>query len=326
MNQCSICYVKNKLFEVCECRHRFCRSCMKSYLKYHLNNGEIRISCPFWGCKESVKNSKKLFGDYLYRRYLNYQLKYFQCPNIGCTQYIPIKGIQCDGCHTIICDKCFHTHSAEGDCEDVDELKTRIYKTINYIRCPLCKSHIERDEGCENVKCKICKTKFNEDIYKRRKISSYENDEPAKFSDKEKRMARYLKGDKKLMWYYYTNKIYQNIGNIIFNLFILLALIFVLVFVLALFYSITIGNLNIDFNKNILQEIENVTIWKREYIDTAISNISDQSPIKREIIRHVEACRRLEIHVQFTWYCLYYFLTSPYYIVKYLLSIIPMIM
>ena len=185
---CKICCSNNinkdNIAQKC-CLHYFCDECIKNYITYQINNGIVlEIKCLMAGCphiytseeiKENVTN--QTFRKYL--RFYSNQIKmknpekiYINCPFIDCDELVDVTDIQkssvicgmghvfCSECRKIgghnrpdsICNK------SELNLDLLNELKkknpTRIY--INYKQCPECKVLIEKNDGCNEMKCLNC--------------------------------------------------------------------------------------------------------------------------------------------------------------------------
>ena len=167
------------------CLHYFCNECIKNYMTYQINNGivlEIKClmaDCPHIYTSEEIKEN---VSNETYRKYLRFysiQIKmknpektFINCPFIDCDELVEITDIQkgnvicgmghvfCNDCRKIgghhrpnsICDK------SELNLDLFNELKkknpTKIYQ--NYKQCPECKVLIEKNEGCNEMKCLNC--------------------------------------------------------------------------------------------------------------------------------------------------------------------------
>ena len=167
------------------CLHYFCDECIKRYMTYQINNGIVlEIKCIMAGCphiytseeiKENVTNDT--FRKYV--RFYNIQIKmknpekvYINCPFIDCDELvditdIPKSNVICGMGH-VFCNECLkiggHSRS-NSECDKTElnldlfnELKkknpTKIYQ--NYKQCPECKVLIEKNDGCNEMKCINC--------------------------------------------------------------------------------------------------------------------------------------------------------------------------
>lgn len=185
---CKICCSNNinkdNIAQKC-CLHYFCDECIKNYITYQINNGIVlEIKCLMAGCPHiyTSEEIKENITNQTYRKYLRFysnQIKmknpekiYINCPFIDCDELVDVTDIQkssvicgmghvfCSECRKIgghnrpdsICNK------SELNLDLLNELKkknpTRIY--INYKQCPECKVLIEKNDGCNEMKCLNC--------------------------------------------------------------------------------------------------------------------------------------------------------------------------
>ena len=185
---CKICCSNNinkdNIAQKC-CLHYFCDECIKNYITYQINNGIVlEIKCLMAGCPHiyTSEEIKENITNPTYRKYLRFysnQIKmknpekiYINCPFIDCDELVDVTDIQkssvicgmghvfCSECRKIgghnrpdsICNK------SELNLDLLNELKkknpTRIY--INYKQCPECKVLIEKNDGCNEMKCLNC--------------------------------------------------------------------------------------------------------------------------------------------------------------------------
>ena len=185
---CKICCSNNinkdNIAQKC-CLHYFCDECIKNYITYQINNGIVlEIKCLMAGCPHiyTSEEIKENVTNQTYRKYLRFysnQIKmknpekiYINCPFIDCDELVDVTDIQkssvicgmghvfCSECRKIgghnrpdsICNK------SELNLDLLNELKkknpTRIY--INYKQCPECKVLIEKNDGCNEMKCLNC--------------------------------------------------------------------------------------------------------------------------------------------------------------------------
>ena len=185
---CKICCSNNinkdNIAQKC-CLHYFCDECIKNYITYQINNGIVlEIKCLMAGCphiytSEEIKENVTNQTHRKYLRFYSNQIKmknpekiYINCPFIDCDELVDVTDIQkssvicgmghvfCSECRKIgghnrpdsICNK------SELNLDLLNELKkknpTRIY--INYKQCPECKVLIEKNDGCNEMKCLNC--------------------------------------------------------------------------------------------------------------------------------------------------------------------------
>ena len=91
------------------------------------------------------------------------EYKLINCPNILCNNYINIKdikasNIECPHCHIIVCTSCFEISHPGQTCDSIND---NFIKLLGYKKCPKCNTIIEKNEGCLDMGCENCGTRFN---------------------------------------------------------------------------------------------------------------------------------------------------------------------
>ena len=167
------------------CLHYFCNDCIKNYMTYQINNGIVlEIKCLMAGCPHiyTSEEIKQNVSTETYRKYLRFysiQIKmknpekiYIHCPFIDCDELVdvtdvPKSNVICGMGH-VFCNECRKIgghHRPNSVCDKTElnldifnELKkknpTKIYQ--NYKQCPECKVLIEKNDGCNEMKCINC--------------------------------------------------------------------------------------------------------------------------------------------------------------------------
>lgn len=86
--------------------------------------------------------------------------KTIKCPNDNCTNYIPLtKKMKCL-CGVKVCFKCRETFFDDHEC-DKNTLKHIKMIKKDLTECPTCGMSIERIDGCDQMFCIQCNTKFD---------------------------------------------------------------------------------------------------------------------------------------------------------------------
>ena len=185
---CTICCINNinkdNIAQKC-CLHYFCDECIKKYMTYQINNGIVlEIKCIMAGCPHiyTSEEIKENVSNEIYRKYLRFygiQIKtknpektYINCPFIDCDELVDVtliqKGNVICGMGHVFCKECrkIGGHSKANSVCNKDELNldlfselrkknpTKIYQ--NYKQCPECKVLIEKNDGCNEMKCLNC--------------------------------------------------------------------------------------------------------------------------------------------------------------------------
>jgi|688.fasta_scaffold251125_2 hypothetical protein len=180
---CQICFEKldrNTLLFINDCNHYFCKNCVKSYLHIQFEENSERIICPEKECDNIV--SYNLIKENSSRKKFNiYENKLLEicvansndmcyCPNEVCSN-ICVKGsgtnkIKCLSCSYKFCFVCKHKFKSNHVCKTKHNLKKvpremrKLFKKKNIKLCPQCNMAIEKQTGCNAMKCKSCNTVF----------------------------------------------------------------------------------------------------------------------------------------------------------------------
>uniref|UniRef100_A0A8D0C0K8 E3 ubiquitin-protein ligase RNF217 n=1 Tax=Salvator merianae TaxID=96440 RepID=A0A8D0C0K8_SALMN len=186
---CRVCLEEKPLKPLPCCKKPVCEECFKRYLSSQVLIGQADIQCPITECNEHLDEKTVLY-------YLPHddiiKYKYFlELGRIGsstkpCPQckhfttfrkrgHIPTPTklenkykIQCPACQFVWCFKC-HSPWHEGvNCKEYkkgDKLLRHWANEISYgqrnaQKCPKCKIHIQRTEGCDHMTCSQCNTNF----------------------------------------------------------------------------------------------------------------------------------------------------------------------
>ena len=167
------------------CLHYFCDECIKRYMTYQINNGIVlEIKCLMAGCPHiyTSEEIKENVSNDVYRKYIRFygiQIKmknpekvYINCPFIDCDELvdvtnIPKSNVICGMGH-VFCNECrkLGGHSRSNSKCDKTELNLDLYNELkkknptkiyqNYKQCPECKVLIEKNDGCNEMKCLNC--------------------------------------------------------------------------------------------------------------------------------------------------------------------------
>ena len=168
---CPICY-KSKVVNgsiTLHCNHRFCKSCLKSYLEVsveQLNSSSVSIPCMI--CSQPISFhiiNSILQGSYL-NTYNNLLLRYSKpgpnpteylkfCNTCDYGAYISIDrdNFECKFCNKSICSKCNKNYSPNC-CENLvslNSLSEELHELV--VKCPKCMNRIMKDSGCNFFKC-----------------------------------------------------------------------------------------------------------------------------------------------------------------------------
>lgn len=180
---CDICMDnENQKFYEMQCGHSYCRECWQSYLhvmfEQHFGGATLLITCPEVECRQTITS-------YLIQEVVPELLPIFEqqklhsfvsgnhtslrlCPGPECNQIAvrlkenmflePNNAVFCrDGCRTRFCFLCGGAPH-DGLCFRVEqqeaETKDKLPKSEMIQTCPKCKTLIEKNGGCNHMRCK----------------------------------------------------------------------------------------------------------------------------------------------------------------------------
>ncbi|XP_056422441.1 E3 ubiquitin-protein ligase RNF217 isoform X2 [Hyla sarda] len=186
---CRVCLEDKSLKPLPCCKKGVCEECLKRYLSSQVQLGQVEIKCPITECNKHLDESTILFNlphdDIIKYKYF-LELSRIDSSTKPCPQckhfttfkrkiHIPTPSksenkfkIQCPSCQFVWCFKC-HSPWHEGvNCREYkkgDKLLRHWANEIEYgqrnaQKCPRCKVHIQRTEGCDHMTCSQCNTNF----------------------------------------------------------------------------------------------------------------------------------------------------------------------
>ncbi|XP_023829284.1 E3 ubiquitin-protein ligase RNF217-like [Salvelinus sp. IW2-2015] len=182
---CRICLEDTHIKPLFCCKKAVCEECLKIYIISQVRVGRTNIVCPITECSGYLEESLLVshLGSEEVAKY-KYFLELSQidsstkpCPQ--CSQFTSLKGhtpsraehkykIQCTKCQFVWCFKCHAPWHEDLKCRDYrkgDKLLRHWASIIehgqrNAQKCPHCKIHIQRTEGCDHMNCTQCSTNF----------------------------------------------------------------------------------------------------------------------------------------------------------------------
>ncbi|XP_035534067.1 probable E3 ubiquitin-protein ligase RNF217 [Morone saxatilis] len=185
MQSCRVCLEGKSIAPLPCCRKAVCDECLKLYVSSQVRVAKSYISCPIPECsgylEEGVVISHLANEDVAkYRYFLELsQLDSSTKPCPQCSQFTSLKEhnpnrseqkykIQCSNCQFVWCFKCHAPWHNGLKCRDYrrgDKLLRTWASVIehgqrNAQKCPQCKIHIQRTEGCDHMTCTQCNTNF----------------------------------------------------------------------------------------------------------------------------------------------------------------------
>ena len=182
--ECIICYENIEcklLFSDGSCDHYCCKNCLTAYINEKIDEQYVEISCPGriksdydYGynncdnklsyrkiCKYITYDQISKLDKNIVREALPPAAPILNCPN--CENIIKLendeqKEISCSECDNNFCTTCFEkidNYYYYHNCNLLNELGDDEIK-----RCPKCLSGISKIEGCDCMKCPICRRRF----------------------------------------------------------------------------------------------------------------------------------------------------------------------
>nr|XP_032649289.1 probable E3 ubiquitin-protein ligase RNF217 [Chelonoidis abingdonii] len=186
---CRVCLEEKPVKPLPCCKKAVCEECLKRYLSAQVQLGQADIKCPITECSEYLDETTVLYNlphdDIIKYKYF-LELSRIDSSTKPCPQckhfttfrrrgHIPTPTklenkykIQCPTCQFVWCFKC-HSPWHEGvNCKEYkkgDKLLRHWASEIehgqrNAQKCPKCKIHIQRTEGCDHMTCSQCNTNF----------------------------------------------------------------------------------------------------------------------------------------------------------------------
>lgn len=185
VQSCRVCLEEVTPASLSCCRKAVCEECLRLYVSSQVRVGKVHISCPIPECSGYLEEgvvvshlAKEDVGKYHYFLELS-QLDSSTKPCPQCSQFTSLKEhnqngsehkykIQCSNCQFIWCFKCHAPWHNGIKCRDYrkgDKLLRNWASVIehgqrNAQKCPHCKIHIQRTEGCDHMTCTQCNTNF----------------------------------------------------------------------------------------------------------------------------------------------------------------------
>ncbi|XP_068610161.1 E3 ubiquitin-protein ligase RNF217 [Brachionichthys hirsutus] len=185
IQSCRVCLECKAIAPLPCCSKAVCDECLKLYVSSQVRMAKSDISCPIPECggylEEGLVFSHLANEDLAkYRYFLELsQLDTGTKPCPQCSHFTSLKEcnldhsehkykIQCNSCQFVWCFKCHAPWHNGLKCRDYrkgDKL-LRTWASVvehgqrNAQKCPRCKIHIQRTEGCDHMTCTQCNTNF----------------------------------------------------------------------------------------------------------------------------------------------------------------------
>ena len=195
--ECSICMSKVKIEMGCitlDCDHKFCNNCLHEDIITKLKENKVKedeIAC--YDCKRPISNfiiknvlTFKEFMEYEKKiiafnssGYISKEEVLIKCPNSKCPYQVIISNnyelthIKCTLCQLLFCSRgCPKPHEGKTceehkyeiqlarDNKNNDQLFEQLKQRDNIKVCPHCGANIQKNQGCNHMTCRVCKTEF----------------------------------------------------------------------------------------------------------------------------------------------------------------------
>lgn len=189
-HKCEVClqikYKDEDNFLQLLCGHSYCEGCWIKYLFFNIKNHKsTSILCMKTDCNLVLPEDFAHFlleGDFFlkpkydqlsFREMVDSCFNMRHCTNNDCKMIIyadaPMpKRVECSACKTSFCFQCGSDYHAPADCKTiklwynkcVDDSETANYISAHTKSCPQCSSCIEKNGGCNHMKCVSCNYEF----------------------------------------------------------------------------------------------------------------------------------------------------------------------
>lgn len=194
---CNICCMEIESISQAQhfgCGHVFCSLCMADYVEYRVSQGPDCLStpCPYSGCPFKLSHevvdsccseqTKGKYNKFVLDHYVDLAPYLSFCKSPDCQMALMADetslsyngnlaqmNASCD-CGTVVCMRCKGLGHEPLSCEMYKEWEDSIsiiYDKLNYLwkkgntkKCPGCNCDIEKNQGCNFMKCSKCQQQF----------------------------------------------------------------------------------------------------------------------------------------------------------------------
>ena len=194
ITNCGICYdevAQDEMYEMA-CRHPFCLPCWYAYVRSGLDERPsvattvFSMTCPEQDCNERITKEDvhivaldilKRLDDIELQAFLAGSKNYSSCPGPDCKAvaqmvltsnekgFQPNATVQCPQHHPPYCFACSGHPHQPAKCDAFAEWNrifgsSQFWVKKNAKPCPGCKAPIEKNNGCNHIRCSLCRHDF----------------------------------------------------------------------------------------------------------------------------------------------------------------------
>lgn len=177
--ECEICMEDGPALAL-PCGHAACSNCWTSYAENEIEVRNYSITCVGAGCHTALLNNdiRTVVPARVYQSHCSNQRGAFMsinknlkwCPSPDCATVVKCDAggdVVCRTCSEPFCFKCGFDH-APADCANMKafmaknavESKDALWLSKNSKECPQCSTYIQKDGGCNWIRCGKCKYEF----------------------------------------------------------------------------------------------------------------------------------------------------------------------
>jgi len=173
---CHICLDRLNGPYLLQCGHAFCRICLEAYVQSRITDGVHEVKCfhpvneGTCGVPLSDFEIHKLSTRNLWKKREKWRKRFLfkengsECPYCDHIQEkYGSRSIQkCDACSKQYCAKHGRAHPIAMSCEEFESRDRKTHMTVQKTCtiCPGCKEGVQKTDGCNKMKCSLCKTSF----------------------------------------------------------------------------------------------------------------------------------------------------------------------
>ncbi|KAJ4950936.1 hypothetical protein NE237_027768 [Protea cynaroides] len=158
------------------CVHPFCTDCIVKYIEAKVEERVTKLLCPAFNCKKLLDpfSCRQILPAGLFEKWCDLlcesavvERESAYCPFADCSALIlnecegNITRSNCPNCKKLMCFQCKLPWHVGFRCDETQEMRdendiffSELVDRNKWKRCPGCNFHVERFEGCQNIKCR----------------------------------------------------------------------------------------------------------------------------------------------------------------------------